>query len=81
MVIKNLLKVSNIFGPQFINRSIKNDVKSPLNLNSDLERDVRYFVGNYAILKPFHVEYPVLLTENGGRRVEDRELRYSVINL
>ena len=34
-----------------------------------------HFVGNHAILRTFWVTYPVLLTEDGGRRVEDGELR------
>ena len=34
-----------------------------------------HFVGNHAILRTFLVKYPVLLTEDGGRRVGDGELR------
>ena len=34
-----------------------------------------HFVRNIAILSTFWVKYPVLLTEDGGRRVEDGELR------
>ena len=33
------------------------------------------FVRNHAILRTFWVTYPVLLTEDGGRRVEDGEMR------
>ena len=32
-----------------------------------------HFVGNHSILRTFWVKYPVLLTEDGGRRVEDGE--------
>ena len=31
----------------------------------------RHFVQNHAILRTFLVKYPVLLTEDGGRTVED----------
>ena len=34
-----------------------------------------YFVGNHAILRTFCIKNPALLTEDGGRRVEDAELR------
>ena len=34
-----------------------------------------HFVGNHAILRTFWVKNPVLLTEDGGRRAEDAELR------
>ena len=33
------------------------------------------FVKNPAILRAFWVKYPELLTEEGGRRIEDQELR------
>ena len=51
-------------------------------MKSDLEKVASgasgacgYFVGNHAILRTFWVKYPVLLTEDGGRRVEDGEMR------
>ena len=34
-----------------------------------------HFVGNHTILKAFWAKYPVLLTEDGKRRVEDGEFR------
>ena len=34
-----------------------------------------HFVGNHAILRTFWVKYPVLLTEDGGRRDKDWEMR------
>ena len=49
-----------------------------IDTNSDLEKAAcgasgawGHFVGNHAILRTFLVKYPVLLTEDGGRRVED----------
>ena len=36
----------------------------------------RHFVGNHAILRTFWVKYCVLLSEDGGRRVDDGELRF-----
>ena len=47
--------------------------------SADLEKATSgacvYFVGNHAILRTFLVKYPVLLTEDEGRRVKDAELR------
>ena len=50
---------------------------------SDLEKaasgasiDCRQFVRNHAFLRTFLVKYPVLLSEDGGRRVDDGELRF-----
>ena len=40
-----------------------------------------HFVGNPAILRTFSVKYPALLTEDGGRRVEDQELRLAKGNI
>ena len=34
-----------------------------------------HFVGNQAILRIFWAKYPVLLTEDGGKRIEDGEMR------
>ena len=34
-----------------------------------------HFVENHAILRTFGVKYPVLLTEDGGRRFQDGKLR------
>ena len=49
---------------------------------SDLEKAVsslsgtcRHFVGTNAILRTFSVKYPGFFIEDGGRRVEDRDLR------
>ena len=36
-----------------------------------------HFVGNHAILRTFWVKTHVLLTEDGGRRVEDGGLRFN----
>ena len=41
----------------------------------------RHFVGNLVILRTFCVKYPVLLTEDGGRRVEDRDMRLDQVDL
>ena len=35
----------------------------------------RHFVGNPVILRTFWVKFPVLLTEDGGRRAEEGKLR------
>ena len=35
-----------------------------------------HFVGNHTILRTFWVNFPVLLTEDGGRRVEYWEMRF-----
>ena len=46
---------------------------------SDLEKAASgawgLFFKNYAILRTFGVKYPVLLIEDGGRSVEDWEMR------
>ena len=34
-----------------------------------------HFVENHTILRTFLLRNPVILTEDGGRRVEDQELR------
>ena len=34
-----------------------------------------HLVRNHAILRTFWIKYPVLYTEEGGRRVEDGDLR------
>ena len=34
-----------------------------------------HFDGNHALLGTFWVKYPLLFSEDGGRRVEDQELR------
>ena len=34
-----------------------------------------HFVGNHAILRSFLDKYPVLLAEDGGRRVENVKMR------
>ena len=40
-----------------------------------------HFVGNHAILSTFLVKYPVLLSEDGGRRVDNWELRFDTEDL
>ena len=50
-----------------------------LHFKTDLEKAAsgacRHFVGNHATLRTFWVKYPIFLTEDGGRRVEDGEMR------
>ena len=51
-----------------------------MSLIADLEKAASgacgHFVGNHAILRTFWIKYPVLLLEDGGRRVEVWELRF-----
>ena len=35
-----------------------------------------HFVRNHAILRTFWVKYPVLLSEDGGKRVDNEELMF-----
>ena len=48
--------------------------------SSDLEKAASgacgHFVGNQAILRTFWVKYCVVLSEDGGRRVDNGELRF-----
>ena len=48
-------------------------------LEADLEKAASgacgHFVGNHTILRTFLIKYPVVLSENGGRRFDDVELR------
>ena len=53
-----------------------------VNCNADLEKTTSHasgacghFVGNQTILRTFCIKYPILLAEDGGRRVEEGELR------
>ena len=50
-----------------------------MSFKTDMEKTARGtcgdFVGNHPILRTFWVKYPVLLTLDGARRVEDGEMR------